>query len=88
MKKILIPFVLALWNICAFGQTQEWTTTNPNYDAPDVGVVTYNALNHGVVADGVTDNTTIVQNLLNSLATQGGGVLYFPAGNYNLKRLS
>ena len=88
MKKSFILFVLALCSITAFAQTQDWTTTDPNYDAPDVGVVTYNALNHGVVADGITDNTTVVQNLLNSISAQGGGVLYFPAGNYNLKRLS
>ncbi|MDL2262450.1 discoidin domain-containing protein [Bacteroidales bacterium OttesenSCG-928-I21] len=94
MKKLIVFFALAVSSIAAFAQTPDWTTTNPDYDAPDIGVVTYNALNHDIVTGvltSVTDinvNTRAVQNLLNAIAQQGGGVLYFPAGTYYLAKLS
>ena len=35
---------------------------------------------YGAVADGITNNTTAIQNAINSLTS--GGVLYFPPGTY------
>ena len=82
MKKLFTFLVAFFASIIVFSQVQDWTITNPNYDAQDVGVATYNALNHGVVANdanAVNPNTIAVQGLLDEIAKQGGGVLYFPA---------
>ena len=34
----------------------------------------------GAVGDGITNDTVAVQNAWNSIAANGGGVLYFPTG--------
>jgi polygalacturonase len=44
--------------------------------------VFYNVLRHGVVADGITKNTESIRSLIEQIAKQGGGTLYFPAGEY------
>lgn len=38
----------------------------------------------GAVGDGVADDTTVIQNALNAINTNGGGVLYFPKGIYRI----
>lgn len=37
---------------------------------------------YNAVGDGVTDNTQIIQDAIDDVATNGGGKLYFPAGTY------
>jgi hypothetical protein len=37
---------------------------------------------YGAKGDGVTDDTTAINNALSALNTNGGGVLYFPKGTY------
>ncbi len=40
-----------------------------------------NVLEHGIIADGVFDNTDILQQIINDLYSQGG-TIYFPSGTY------
>ncbi len=42
----------------------------------------YNVTEYGVVGDGETDNTDAILALTNKLRELGGGVLYFPKGEY------
>ena len=44
----------------------------------------YNVLDYGAVADGVTDNFTALNDLLQLVYESGGGVVYFPRGQYNI----
>ncbi len=37
---------------------------------------------HGAVADGVTNNASIIQSLIDKLSAQGGGKLIIPPGNF------
>lgn len=37
---------------------------------------------YGAVADGVTDDSAVIQSAVNGVAAAGGGILYFPAGIY------
>ncbi|MDR0874436.1 MAG: discoidin domain-containing protein [Prevotellaceae bacterium] len=82
MKKTLLTLALTFAGFSAFAQTQDWTITNPDYDAPDIGVATYDVTQHGVANDGITNNTSVIKDLLAELGRQGGGILYFPAGKY------
>lgn len=41
-----------------------------------------NPLSFGAVGDGVTDNTTPIQNAINAATGQGGGTVLFPPGNF------
>lgn len=40
---------------------------------------------YGALGDGITDDTTAVQNAINAIQTLQGGIVYFPLGNYCLK---
>ncbi len=44
----------------------------------------YNVLDFGIVADGITLNSTALQMAIDSVAQEGGGRLIFPAGEYVL----
>ncbi len=41
-----------------------------------------NVMDFGAVADGVTDCTEAIQKTIDSVAAEGGGRVYFPAGKY------
>lgn len=46
-------------------------------------VAVYNVVTgYSATGDGVTDDSTAIQNAINAAATAGGGVVYFPAGTY------
>lgn len=42
----------------------------------------YNVLEHGVVPDGVTKNTSALATVIAEIKAAGGGTLYFPPGRY------
>ena len=42
----------------------------------------YNVKNYGVVGDGKTDDTKAIQNIINTVGANGGGIIYFPNGKY------
>ncbi len=42
----------------------------------------YNVADYGAKADGVTDNTAAFRRAVEACANAGGGVVYFPAGEY------
>lgn len=49
----------------------------------DHGYLTiYDVTGHGIVGDGSTDNGTKLRTLVNLVEARGGGVLYFPDGEY------
>lgn len=66
-------------------------TSNITYNEGGSGAVTRTLLSRlqdyvsvkdfGATGNGVTDDTTAIQNAINSLGTNGG-ILYFPPGNY------
>ena len=42
----------------------------------------YSVLDFGAVGDGTTDDTSAIQNAINAVGTNGGGIVYFPEGTY------
>lgn len=42
----------------------------------------YNVKNYGVMGDGKTDDTKAIQNIINMVGKNGGGIIYFPNGKY------
>jgi len=42
----------------------------------------YNVLDFGAKPDGITDNTEAFRRAIDSCVEAGGGVVYFPAGEY------
>lgn len=46
------------------------------------GNILVNVLEHGVKGDGKTDDGPAIQTVLNMVRDKGGGVLFFPAGDY------
>jgi hypothetical protein len=42
----------------------------------------YNVCNSGAIGDGVTLNTTIIQNVIDTCSKSGGGTVFFPPGNF------
>lgn len=45
----------------------------------------YNVLNHGVMGDGITDNTDAINDLIDAIPD--GSTLYFPAGTYLIREV-
>jgi len=44
--------------------------------------VFYNVMDHGAQADGEFKNTEVIAKMIDKLAAEGGGTIYFPAGEY------
>lgn len=44
----------------------------------------FNVKNYSATGDGSTDDLVFIQNAINALQSAGGGVLYFPPGNYKV----
>lgn len=42
----------------------------------------FNVKSYGATGNGVTDDTTAINNAIAAIATAGGGILYFPPGTY------
>ena len=42
----------------------------------------YNVLDYGVKGDGKTNNTKAINATIDAAVKQGGGTVYFPAGDY------
>jgi uncharacterized protein YjdB len=63
----------------------EYTDTLPRIQKPS-RLVMYNAANspYNAKNDGVTDNTSAIQNALNSASLDGGGIVFLPPGKYKV----
>ncbi|HTD40938.1 MAG TPA: glycosyl hydrolase family 28-related protein, partial [Mucilaginibacter sp.] len=42
----------------------------------------YNITGYGAVADGKTNNTTVIQKIIDEASAQGGGTVFIPAGKF------
>ena len=49
---------------------------------PSIPAATFNVLDHGAFGDGVSDNTTAIQNTIDAADGSGGGTVEIPAGTY------
>jgi PKD repeat protein len=58
-------------------------TTYDKVRKPDK-VTLFNVLNFGATGDGTTDDTVAVQSALQGAQTNGGGIVFFPAGKYRM----
>jgi hypothetical protein len=45
----------------------------------------FNAVSYGADSTGTDDSTAAIQDAINATVTAGGGVVYFPAGNYKVE---
>lgn len=61
--------------------TASWThaQTPP---LPNIPAGNFNVMSYGAVGDGVTTNTTAIQNAINAASAAGGGTVEIPAGTY------
>ncbi|MBN2090791.1 glycoside hydrolase family 28 protein [candidate division KSB1 bacterium] len=49
----------------------------------DIGAAnTFNVLEHGIIPNGTTLNSSEIQSIIDQCAEKGGGTIYFPAGRY------
>ncbi len=55
---------------------------NKIYGALPYNLPVYNIEDFGVIEDGITINTDAIQKAIDKAAQDGGGVVYFPPGNY------
>ena len=46
----------------------------------------YNVMAYGAVGNGVNDDGYAIQDCISDVAENGGGIIYFPAGTYNVTR--
>jgi hypothetical protein len=75
----------------------KWELVHPKYETADAFVAGFNVMDYGADPTGVTDQTALFQQLLDSLGsrtinkgtrwngTPNGGTLYIPEGKYLLK---
>jgi polygalacturonase len=49
---------------------------------PDNSLPVFNVCNFGAVGDGVLMNTAAIQSLIDDVSKKGGGVIFFPPGNF------
>lgn len=46
----------------------------------------YNVMDYGAAGDNITDDSEAIAEAINAAASDGGGTVYFPKGNYLVKR--
>jgi hypothetical protein len=49
---------------------------------PDTSLPVYNVCSYGAVNDGVFMNTSAIQTLIDDVSNKGGGIVFFPPGNF------
>ncbi|MBK1825873.1 glycosyl hydrolase family 28-related protein [Haloferula rosea] len=63
----------------------QWRVVSTIHPTTDWVITPFDAVNDfGIVADGVTDVTQLIQDALTMLGNLGGGALFLPAGHYRL----
>ena len=55
---------------------------NETYDSLMENLPFYNVKYFGAIGDGIVDDSTAIQNTINTARDAGGGVVYFPSGTY------
>ncbi len=99
IKKIFL-YSITFFSITMYAQeniTLNWQLVTPKYATSDAFVAGLNVMDYGADPTGVSDQTSLFQNLLDALGsrsnnngkqndgTPNGGVLYIPEGKYLLK---
>jgi len=82
MKNVMMKLAPVLLTALIANAAPNWQLIQPAYPTPDVIVSAYNVKDFGATGDGVTDVTTLVQNLIDSLGRLGGGTVFLPEGKY------
>ncbi|GJM64073.1 glycosyl hydrolase family 28-related protein [Persicobacter diffluens] len=58
----------------------------PKFEQQDLVIARINAKERGAQGDGFTDDQPVLQRLIDEMHTHGGGVIYMPAGVYQLNK--
>ena len=81
LNLLLLGMVFA--STSAFSQSHSWIITDDSYDQSNVGIATYNLMDEpGADNTGTKNMYGKIDTLLKKIGTEGGGVLYLPAGTY------
>lgn len=72
----------------AVGLWQKLTAPNTGWVQLAQSLAWTSVKDFGATGDGVTDDTTAIQNAINQVAGQGGGVVWFPYGTYLISQLT
>lgn len=73
------------------GTGQAWLKTgagNTAWSKLIQSLAWYSVKDYGAIGDGVTDDTTAIQNAINDCATNSGGVVFFPYGTYVVSQIT
>lgn len=65
------------------GDTTYPESTNTRYDGTDF---VYNAKRFGAKGDGITDDSQVIQQMIDNAHGSGGGTIFFPSGEYNITK--
>lgn len=80
MNKKLVLYIL-LFPLCGFTQIKaDWKL--PVVPEPTFKKDTFNIINYGAVADGLTLNTKSINDAINACSLKGGGVVLIPGGQW------
>ncbi|MGG6310430.1 glycosyl hydrolase family 28-related protein [Paenibacillus macerans] len=66
------------------GAAGDAVVVETRFATDDIAIANANVLDFGAKADGVADDTAAVQNALDAVGGQGGGVVFMPAGTYRI----
>ncbi len=65
-----------------------WTSTGDTAYAVGDQSFNFNVKDFGAKGDGATDDSTSIQNTINTANTAGGGTVYFPPGTYTFSNVN
>lgn len=81
-KEHVVGMLLLLAAAFAVNAAPKWQLIQPKYPIADVLISAYSITDLGATGDGVTDQTALLQRLIDSLGNLGGGTVFLPEGKY------